>query len=80
MKDTTDVEVELRKIYSFGRRSHYLNGAPRPTKPNPNYGSERPDLPSLPSSEQHVEGEWTSTDIGGDQVEKGRIPDRLSGA
>jgi hypothetical protein len=78
MKDTAGVGVELMKIYSFERRSHHPNDAPRPIKPNPNYKAERPDPLSL--SEEHVEGEWSSTNIGGDRAEKGRIPDRLSGA
>jgi hypothetical protein len=63
------VGVELRQIYSSGRRSHHPNDAPRPTKPNPNYRVERPDPPSPPPPEQ-AEGERTST-ADGDWVEKG---------
>jgi hypothetical protein len=72
MKDTAGVGVELRQIYSSGRRSHHPNGAPRPTKPNPNYRAERPDPPSPPPPEQ-AEGEGTST-ADEDWVEKGAPP------
>jgi hypothetical protein len=41
MKDTADVGVELRQIYSSGRRSHHPNGTQRPAKPNPNYRGDR---------------------------------------
>jgi hypothetical protein len=77
MKDTAGVGVELRQIYSSGRRSHHPNGAPRPAKPNPNYRAERPDPPSPPPPEQ-AGGEGTST-ADGDWVEEGgRLPDRLA--
>jgi hypothetical protein len=62
----------LPKVYSSGRRSHHLNDAPRPAKPNPNYSAERPDLPSPPPSEQ-AEGEGTSTDTTGDRAERGLL-------
>jgi hypothetical protein len=70
MKYTADVGVDLRRIYSFGHRSHHPNGAQRPAKLNPNYRAERPDPPSPPLPEK-AEGERTSTNAGGDRVERG---------
>jgi hypothetical protein len=72
MKDTAGVGVELRQIYSSGRRSHHPNGAPQPAKPNPNYKAERPDPPSPPPPE-HAKGERTST-AGGNRVERAAPP------
>jgi hypothetical protein len=69
MKDTVDVGVKLRQIYSTRRCSHHPNSAQQPTKPNPNYRAERPDPPSPPPPEQ-AKGEGTST-ADEDWVEKG---------
>ena len=59
MKDTAGVGVELKQIYSSGRRSHHPNGAPRPTEPKPNYRAEERGPLSLPPPEQQTEGEGT---------------------
>ena len=56
MKGTFGVGVELRQIYSSGRRSHHLNDAPRPTNPKPNYRMEERGPPFLLQPEQ-PEGE-----------------------
>jgi hypothetical protein len=77
MKNNASVGVELRQIYSSGRRSHHPNGAPPPAKPNPNYKAEERGPPSLPPPEQQTEGEGTSTNAGGDRWQKFRLPDRL---
>jgi hypothetical protein len=57
MKNTASVGVDLRHIYSSGRRSHHPNGVPGPAKPNPNYRTERLHPPFLPLPDQHAEGE-----------------------
>ena len=67
MKDTAGVGVELRQIYSSGRRSHHPNDAPRPTNPKPNYRAEERGPPSLLPPEQRQEGEGASAPAGGDR-------------
>jgi hypothetical protein len=75
VKDTAGVGVKLRQIYLSGRRSHHPNGAPRPTKPNPNYRAERPDPPPhRRRSRRRERGPARPVEIGW----KGRrLPDRL---
>ena len=52
MNGIADVEMKLRQIYSFGRRSHHPNDTPRPTNPKPNYRTEERGPPSLLPPEQ----------------------------
>ena len=70
MKDTAGVGVELRQIYSSGRRSHHPNDAPRPTNPKPNYRAEERGPPSLLPPEQQPKGEGASAPAGEDRRKK----------
>jgi hypothetical protein len=75
MKDTAGVGVELRHIYSSGRRSHHTNGAPRPAKPN--LTTERGDRilpPYCRWSRRRERGPARPVEIG---WKRRSLPDRL---
>jgi hypothetical protein len=46
VKVAAGMGVEVRQIYSAGRRSRHPNNAPHQTDPNPNYSAEEQGPPS----------------------------------
>jgi hypothetical protein len=66
VKVAVGVGVEVRQIYSSGRRSHHPNDATQQKNPNPNTKTEKQGPSSLLPPERPTEGEGTSALTGRD--------------